>query len=276
MTIFSSFRGAIESPSNPLSTPLLDDEDEENKRSGAVSPTDEPHDVLTFSRRAEMYMFASLAVNLILLVAAVYAGVQRSLMVRWEGASQVYTPVLDSITHTRAVFTPLLAKTKWHGPPNDAVDRAWEDLYDTGISAISGAQASLLLNKTTPIAGLEDKYIVSLDVFHQLHCLNTLRKFQHPKRYPYVVQQRYREDKGYGTIDHIDHCIQAIRETLMCHADRTLDPYVKPSDRNRTQVSFESYHTCRDFGAIQQWARDNQSPFKFSDTVLAHGSLVPA
>ncbi|KAF8314712.1 hypothetical protein DL93DRAFT_2057994 [Clavulina sp. PMI_390] len=197
-------------------------------------------------------------------------------------------PVLDSLTHNHVVFTPLLTRTKWHGPPNDAVDKEWEALYDIGISAISGAQAALLPNKTTNLAGLDDKYIISLDVFHQLHCLNTLRKFQHPKRYPRMSLGKSSLWSGfgspystailfrYGKIDHINHCIQAIREALMCYADRTLDPFLEPNDRDHSQVSFESYHTCRDFGAIQKWAQEHQSPFKFSDVVMAHGALVPA
>jgi hypothetical protein len=83
-------------------------------------------------------------------------------------------------------------RTPYQGPPNDAVDAAWSELYDgipcrllpvleetiltitigVGIIAIDGHSASLLPNETLPIPGDDqDRYIVGLEVFHQLHCL---------------------------------------------------------------------------------------------------------
>lgn len=40
-----------------------------------------------------------------------------------------------------------------------------------GISSIPKSEAAHLANRTEPFLGDEDSYIVSLDVFHQLHCL---------------------------------------------------------------------------------------------------------
>lgn len=43
--------------------------------------------------------------------------------------------------------------------------------------------AAQLPNCTTRIPGDDNGYIVGLDVFHQLHCLNHLRKTLYPDRY---------------------------------------------------------------------------------------------
>jgi hypothetical protein len=43
--------------------------------------------------------------------------------------------------------------------------------------------AAQLPNRTTRIPGDDDGYVVGLDVLHQLHCLNMLRKSLYPDRY---------------------------------------------------------------------------------------------
>jgi hypothetical protein len=45
----------------------------------------------------------------------------------------------------------------------------------------------LLHTPTLPIPGTED-YLVQLDVWHQLHCLNDLRKLLYPERFPGMAE----------------------------------------------------------------------------------------
>ena len=52
-----------------------------------------------------------------------------------------------------------------------------------GISSISGEEASRIPNRTTLVPETENSYVVELDVFHQLHCLNAIRKTLYPERY---------------------------------------------------------------------------------------------
>lgn len=43
--------------------------------------------------------------------------------------------------------------------------------FTVGISRIPKSDAAHLVNKTVPIADDPGQYAISLDVFHQLHCL---------------------------------------------------------------------------------------------------------
>lgn len=43
--------------------------------------------------------------------------------------------------------------------------------------------AAQLANRTTRMPGDDNVYVIGLDVFHQLHCLNHLRKTLYPDRY---------------------------------------------------------------------------------------------
>lgn len=48
-------------------------------------------------------------------------------------------------------------------------------------------QARQLPNYTLGIPGMPGQYIIGLDVFHQLHCLNMFRKLMYPERYGIVT-----------------------------------------------------------------------------------------
>ncbi len=67
--------------------------------------------------------------------------------------------------------------------PSVANTKANKSCLDVLISAISPESAAKLPNATTPFTYDTDHYIIELDVFHQLHCLNMLRKLVYPDAY---------------------------------------------------------------------------------------------
>lgn len=58
-------------------------------------------------------------------------------------------------------------------------------------------------------------------------------------------------------IEHIDHCIDTIRQSLMCASDVTPLPFVWSKDDQRTLEVARVLHTCRDFEAIKEWGKQN-------------------
>ena len=63
-----------------------------------------------------------------------------------------------------------------------------------GINQIPLSQARLLPNATEYVPGSDDQYIIELDVFHQIHCLNTIRKTLYPERYFHTFDDYFLED----------------------------------------------------------------------------------
>jgi hypothetical protein len=59
----------------------------------------------------------------------------------------------------------------------------------------------------------EGGYMASLYVFHELHCLNMIRKFIRPEQYT----ENHNPDDFKPM--HTDHCIETFREVLICKAD---------------------------------------------------------
>lgn len=64
----------------------------------------------------------------------------------------------------------------------------------------------------------------------------------------------HKEDLLFGRT-HIGHCIESIRQSLMCHVDVT--PYTWAWDEEK-QMMLNRYvtpHTCRKFEDIREWAK---------------------
>lgn len=59
-------------------------------------------------------------------------------------------------------------------------------------------------------------------------------------------------------MEHLDHCIEMIRENLMCSSDITPIPWVWDRTRKEALVQGKVIRTCRNFDAIRQWGIEHQ------------------
>ncbi|KAF7340040.1 hypothetical protein MVEN_01922000 [Mycena venus] len=133
-------------------------------------------------------------------------------------------------------------------PPSEEVDKAWEGLYEFAYSKIPRNQAVRLTNKTYPILG--DKpatYMLALDVFHELHCLDEIRKAMYPEHYPHTTE-------GINT-NHMRHCLSSLRQSIMCTADISTIVWQWSEKSKAAKERSDILHTCRDFGKIQEWGK---------------------
>ncbi|KAH6653029.1 hypothetical protein BKA67DRAFT_659676 [Truncatella angustata] len=176
----------------------------------------------------------------------------------------VYSPANEAVEYVEAKHfrAALFNLTEYMGYPtaDGRTDQLWSDLYNFGISKITKEQATKLHSPTLAIPGTED-YLVELDVWHELHCLNDLRKILYPEVYGGLSEVTWPN----GTINrdtdafrHWDHCIDSLRQTLMCHADVAPIPFhVNIPAKKGIFPRLATTHTCRNFERIQQWSRDN-------------------
>lgn len=67
------------------------------------------------------------------------------------------------------------------------------DIQD-GIVEVSAEEAMILPNATAEMPHKPDSYVVEIDVFHQLHCLNYVRKALYPDRYMKHFRDAYDDD----------------------------------------------------------------------------------
>ncbi|KAL3417154.1 hypothetical protein PVAG01_11154 [Phlyctema vagabunda] len=106
-----------------------------------------------------------------------------------------------------------------------------------------------------------DAYIGRVDVFHQIHCLDTLRReayFDHyyGKKWPH----------GTPTSDlhqtHVSHCIYLLLQNLMCTGNVDIYTHFWADAQYNAFPDFNLNHKCRDFEAILKWQEDNSVDVK--------------
>ncbi|KAH6721311.1 hypothetical protein BKA61DRAFT_567908 [Leptodontidium sp. MPI-SDFR-AT-0119] len=137
-----------------------------------------------------------------------------------------------------------------------------------GISKISEEEAKMLLSPTLPIPGTNE-YLIQFDVWHELHCLNDLRKIIYPERFPNMSLNNITVNgivnRENDMFRHWDHCIDALRQTLMCHADISPIPFhVNVPKSSGIFPRLATTHTCRNFTKIQEWSKEHSAgEFKF-------------
>ncbi|KAI0414007.1 hypothetical protein F5X98DRAFT_378148 [Xylaria grammica] len=150
----------------------------------------------------------------------------------------------------------------WNQGPSNELDDAWDDLLlALNIRVTSDELTVLNMNKTNRVqvtggspAGDAD-YVGVLGVYHHLHCLNNIRRLLDWDYYePRMAGVKHTE--GFSK-EHANHCIDTIRQALMCHANTGL--YTSEWDYEHHNPSRElesnSVTTCVKWQSVDNWAR---------------------
>jgi hypothetical protein len=154
-------------------------------------------------------------------------------------------------------------KTIYRQPPSPEVDAAWNDISMLGFEGIIASAEDIVKSGKDPAFAIQapqswkegsDAYLVEMDVFHQIHCLNMLRKHIH---YGYYFKGPITSAREH----HRDHCLYTLLQNLMCKADVgiiTLNwMYMEKHGRFMPAEDFSLAKKCVDFDAILTWAKDN-------------------
>ncbi|KAG4427682.1 hypothetical protein IFR05_016836, partial [Cadophora sp. M221] len=114
----------------------------------------------------------------------------------------------------------------YRGPPTPEREAAWENLtFKHGV--IIPEDKISLFNETEPSklmrvpAELGTGYMATIEAFHQLHCLNLIRKYTWMQMGRYTMPPPELNSTAVGNRMHVDHCIETLRLALMCFADVT-------------------------------------------------------
>lgn len=145
--------------------------------------------------------------------------------------------------------------------PSPEVDEAWNFFPNRIFTTNSFTLAENLKRPETAVKAPaswgrgDDAYVYQLDVFHEIHCLNWLRKDLNWEYY-------YGDTKpSQWWKDHRTHCIDVLLQTLMCHADLDTVPYNwirhHPDSEPVPNPDFNVLKMCRNFDAVVAWAEKN-------------------
>ncbi|KAN0089749.1 protein of unknown function (DUF3328) domain containing protein [Hyaloscypha variabilis] len=187
-----------------------------------------------------------------------------------------YSPILDdiNISYNLVEFDGRFTKENvFRQGAGPEVDEAWKSL---GVEY----RPILLPDQLAVNSGLDKNHVhrkpelgggypVFMEGMHQLHCLNLVRKSLY-YNYEYYSKQ------GEGAFSdsprtlrfHVSHCLDILRQRLMCTTDTGIFGSVWVNRSNpHSFVDFNTKHVCKNFDEIRSWAERNQMPKTLSKDI---------
>ncbi|KAH8807268.1 hypothetical protein F5884DRAFT_880154 [Xylogone sp. PMI_703] len=169
-------------------------------------------------------------------------------------------------------YVPHPDPIKYVGDPSPDIDNAWEELTWGRYILITEEEArSSLADQFGDIQQFwspkRGGYIGGLDMFHTLHCLNRLRKELNPEYYPMTPHPNHKI--------HQSHCIEQIRQYIMCAGDMSLTPTRYNPSLGRSYIESDVKHTCRNFGALRQFLSDRFNGSKAVPPICPEDKTFP-
>ncbi|KAH8812254.1 hypothetical protein F5884DRAFT_305938 [Xylogone sp. PMI_703] len=131
-------------------------------------------------------------------------------------------------------------------------DAAWNTILDTPLTRLTAKQATQLGTETSREWNATASYVGIVGVFHQLHCLSRLR---------YIISHpdRFGEFEGQGIAEtHKMHCIEYLRQSIMCLGDVTVEPVGFDEDTLSYIAAIEPVRQCRKFDLLYNWAKKEE------------------
>ncbi|KAG7040098.1 hypothetical protein JMJ77_0010375, partial [Colletotrichum scovillei] len=115
-----------------------------------------------------------------------------------------------------------------HGPfrgkPRPELDDAWADpLRNYTVRVPKPGWRNSTSSKTilTEWQDAEGGIMGTFSFLHNLHCLKTIRQYMLPEYYPEMAD-KFKATPEEPIPEHIDHCIDILRQSELCHADMSL------------------------------------------------------
>ncbi|KAG9246876.1 hypothetical protein BJ878DRAFT_246986 [Calycina marina] len=194
-------------------------------------------------------------------------------------ADVAWSPVIDFVKPRMTKFNETyFFETKFpspfYGSPSPAVDDVWRTytmhpMLDgrNGTLAVPRATVEKLGRSHEPgwmdsmvklVHGGEERYMATLDIYHHVHCLNMLREVAHPN---YYTNKDPTQMEG-----HLDHCIETVREALMCNAGTGVAMFHWIKGDDQPWPDYNTLHQCRDPEMVLEWSLQNAVPVQGSFT----------
>lgn len=160
-----------------------------------------------------------------------------------------------------------ISESKWYKylrEPSDEVDQLWNLLSAEGREAVltdadtlraAGHDPQKLVSFPQDSKWTDGRHLypVQIDVFHQIHCLDVLRKQMHA--YHYFENQTRPENSDYTSKywNHLNHCLSMLLQNVVCRADDSLIPHRWVENSARPYADFSIKKQCRNFEGMSQW-----------------------
>ena len=140
----------------------------------------------------------------------------------------------------------MMRDSPYIGVPSPKVDGAWNTLF--GNMSLRFTAEELARTSQSSVALPDGGHLAWLGVYHELHCVKVLRQANYREHYhPNLTDQELRDLQV-----HADHCIDQLREALMCHGDtESLTTFIWSDRWEKPLLSPQRpQHRCLDWDAM--------------------------
>ncbi|KAL0934572.1 uncharacterized protein CTRU02_211371 [Colletotrichum truncatum] len=182
----------------------------------------------------------------------------------------VWSPLLEAVEYEERDFESGLAldNSGFTGLPTAEMEAKWEGLAQVPGVLIPSDRVPYLNRSvdqgfvpaisSSPSSG----FVGGVEVFHHLHCLNMLRQYIWRDSYPEnIIPSLLKLNSPEVARNHTNHCIDTLRQALMCTGDVT--PYlvykteVSVESKSPIREDFQASHKCRKFPKLLDWMMKN-------------------
>ncbi|KUI53434.1 hypothetical protein VP1G_00904 [Cytospora mali] len=147
--------------------------------------------------------------------------------------------------------------------PNNASDEMWDEIELTRILPVTkadiikmGKDPSTAVKLEDNLWGLgDDAYATIVDVYHQLHCLNSLRQIAYGKHYGMVMGNT----EGEPTLKeiHINHCVDILYQALVCSGNVNLITMHWVETQQHPFPDMSVNRQCINFDKLTKWRKES-------------------
>lgn len=150
----------------------------------------------------------------------------------------------------------------YRGRPSPEINAAWDRIaLDARPVRITAEQLLRRGEKPTPsMVRYPDEfgggYMASVEVIHHLHCLDMVRRASWGER-DNSTSHEVHDSEAFWRI-HLDHCIEMLRQIIMCRGDVTMFTYDWVKGVEDPFPNFNTPHQCRNFDKVLDWVDEHR------------------
>ncbi|KAF2717511.1 hypothetical protein K431DRAFT_315697 [Polychaeton citri CBS 116435] len=156
-----------------------------------------------------------------------------------------HSPAAHAVQYEKVSFNGSLSiDNPYKGEPRPELDQAWSHLIRNLNIRLSKEELDKL-NRSAIELHDGSGYHAELSVYHHIHCLKYIRQALHGDYYHL---------NPYDRDTHVDHCIDDIRQALMCNPDLSVVTMEWKPHYRRPWPNFNVDHTCVNWEVLDEWA----------------------
>lgn len=153
--------------------------------------------------------------------------------------------------------------SSWRKDPSVQMDRLWQSFatpmyipIDSNTVRRLGKDPELVVAIPEEWNYGTDRHLAAPDVFHQLHCLDAIRR-QAWAGYYDLTHVDPSKDGSSKHAQHLKHCVHMLVQHITCSASTDLLTYNWGESQQYPFPDFGVNRKCRDFEVIKKWTRHN-------------------